>query len=100
MGKHVAASTTQIEFPWQTMIRTIVEGLICLAAGAPLIYQAATLQDPALAGGGVGAALAVSAAVTRVWNLPVVEAWFQRFIPWLAAAPGDLERKRRAASDG
>lgn len=50
-------------------LRTIFQGVIGLAAGMPLIVEASGLA----ATGGVALALTVSAAVTRVMALPVVD---------------------------
>lgn len=97
MAKHVA-ETTGTTFPWQAVGRTILEAVVSAAAAAPLVYTAITESDPGLATGAAAIFLAVCAAITRVLNLPVVEAWLQRFVPWLAAAPGDLERKADLAA--
>ncbi|HEY9409315.1 MAG TPA: hypothetical protein VIQ30_22720 [Pseudonocardia sp.] len=74
-------------------IRTTVQAVLMLAAGAPLIYEAATQHDAAAAAGGAGVALGVAAGVTRVMALPVVESFLQKYVPWLAAAP-DVEAYR------
>jgi len=92
MAKH-AAETTGTTFPWQAVVRTLLEAVLSAAAAAPLVYLSITQQDPGAATGAAAVFLGVCAAITRVMNLPVVEAWLQRFLPWLAAAPGDLERK-------
>lgn len=92
MAEH-RAETTATEYPWQAVIRTVFEALVGLAAMAPLIYSAATQGEPGQAVGWVGVALAISGAITRVMALPGVEAWLQRFLPFLAAAPGDMARK-------
>lgn len=73
---------TQSEFPWRTTVRTVFQALIALAAAAPLLVATAGFDAGA---GGVAVFLAVSAAVTRVMALPVVEGFLQRFVPWLAA---------------
>lgn len=96
MGRHeMVARTTQTEYPWQTVVRGLFQALVALAGAAPLIYAAFTQQDPALAAGGVGTVLAVMGGITRVMALPAVEGFLQAHLPWLAAAPGDLERKAR-----
>jgi len=92
MAKHVA-ETTQTEFPWQSVVRSIFEAVVAFAALSPLIYTAITNSDPAQAVGWAAVALGVMGAITRVMALPGVEAWLQRFVPFLAAAPGDLKRK-------
>ncbi|MFJ4585336.1 hypothetical protein [Streptomyces echinatus] len=67
-------------------IRTVVQTVLALAAGLPLIINAAGVPETAA---GVGLALAVAGGITRVMALPVVE----NLLPaWLRAAPnGDDE---------
>ncbi|WP_149180884.1 hypothetical protein [Streptomyces sp. TRM49041] len=62
-------------------LRTIVQTVLALAAGLPLIIDAAGIPQTAA---GVGLALAVAGGVTRVMALPVVEALLPA---WLRAAP-------------
>lgn len=89
MAKH-AVVTTQSQHPWRATTRTILAVIIAVAAMAPVVYTAATMQSPELATGAAAAALTIAAAITRIMALPVVEAFLQRFIPWLAAgARGD-----------
>lgn len=78
---------TQVERPWRTVARTVVQGVAGLAAAAPVIYQAAVQESPEIATGGAAVALAVSGAITRVMALPQVEDLLRRFAPWLAADP-------------
>jgi len=62
-------------------IRTIVQTVLALTSGLPLIINAAGIPQTAA---GVGVALAVAGAITRVMALPVVE----NLLPaWLRAAP-------------
>lgn len=84
-----AAAPTQVRRPWRAVARTVFQALIGVAALAPAAYAAATQQDPAQAAGWAATGLAVSAAVTRVMALPGVEGWLERFVPFLAAQPGD-----------
>lgn len=89
MSKHKAV-TTQSQHPWRATIRTVLAVIIAVAAMAPVVYTAATMQSPELATGAAAAALTIAAAITRIMALPVVEAFLQRFVPWLAAsARGD-----------
>lgn len=89
MAKHKAV-TTQSQHPWRATIRTILAVIIAVAAMAPVVYTAATMQSPELATGAAAATLTIAAAITRIMALPVVEAFLQRYIPWLAAgARGD-----------
>ncbi|WP_328620820.1 hypothetical protein [Streptomyces sp. NBC_00354] len=62
-------------------LRTVVQTVLALAAGLPLIIDAAGIPQAAA---GVGLALAVAGGVTRVMALPVVEALLPA---WLRAAP-------------
>jgi hypothetical protein len=62
-------------------IRTVVQTVLALAAGLPLIVTAAGIPETAA---GVGVALAVAGGITRVMALPVVE----NLLPaWLRSAP-------------
>ncbi|MEV5527814.1 hypothetical protein [Streptomyces prunicolor] len=62
-------------------IRTIVQTVLALTSGLPLIINAAGIPQTAV---GVGVALAVAGGITRVMALPVVE----NLLPaWLRAAP-------------
>lgn len=79
--------TTQSKYPWRAVARTVFAGLVGLAAMAPLVYGAATHQDPAAASGWAATGLAISAGITRVMALPQVNAYLQRILPFLAAAP-------------
>lgn len=69
-------------------IRTVVQLLLGLAAGLPLLVNTAGL--PATLPG-LGTALAVAAAVTRVMALPLVEGWLPAWIrtPAPAGTPDD-----------
>jgi len=62
-------------------VRTVVQTVLAIAAGLPLIIDAAGIPQTAA---GVGAAVAVAAGITRVMALPVVD----NLLPaWLRAAP-------------
>ena len=62
-------------------IRTVVQTVLGLVAGLPLIIDAAGIPQTAA---GVGVALAVAGGLTRVMALPVVE----NLLPaWLRAEP-------------
>lgn len=76
---------TQVKKPWRATVRTIFAMVVSVAAMAPIIYTAATKQDPELASGYAAGALAIAAAVTRVLALPAVESFLQKWLPWLSA---------------
>lgn len=90
MAKH-AAITTQSQHPWRATVRTILAVIVALSAMAPSIYSAATQGSPEAATGAAALALGIAAAVTRIMALPMVEAFLQRFLPWLAAGTKDDE---------
>ncbi|MFD8546783.1 hypothetical protein [Streptomyces sp. NPDC059649] len=62
-------------------IRTVLQTVLALAAGAPLIIDAAGIPQTAA---GVGVVLAVAAGITRVMALPVIEGLLPS---WLRTAP-------------
>lgn len=84
---------TQTRRPWRTTLRTVFQALVGLAALAPLVaagVEEATGYDV----DGVRfvvVALAACAAVTRVMAIPRVDAWLQRFLPFLAADPANRD---------
>lgn len=79
-----AGTPTQVAHPWRAVARTVVAWVVGAAALAPLIYEAIVQADAASATGWAAVALGVAGAVTRVAALPQVEAFLQRFLPWLA----------------
>lgn len=87
MAKHRAGGPAH---PWRRTVRTGFQFLVAFAPVAPQIYQAATQQDPATAGGLAGTGLVVMLGVTRVMGLPAVEQLLQRFAPWMAADDVDV----------
>jgi len=74
---------TQSEHPWRATARTIFAAVVALLSLLPVIAATAGLSTEAA----VVQLLAVTGAVTRVLALPGVNAWLERFVPWLAAAP-------------
>ncbi|MFI5686796.1 hypothetical protein [Streptomyces sp. NPDC051636] len=67
-------------------VRTVVQTVLALAAGLPLIIDAAGIPQTEA---GVGVALAVAAGITRVMALPVVEGLLPA---WLRAEPSSDDR--------
>lgn len=84
---------TQVKHPWRSTVRTVLWGLVAFAAMSPLIYEAATHQDPGAAVGWVATALAILAGIQRVMTLPVMDAFLRQYVPWLAAIPKTEERE-------
>lgn len=89
MSKYRKPGPAQITYPWRSTLRTILWAVVAFAAMSPLIYTAATQQEPGQAVGWVATALAILAAVQRVMTLPVVDSFLRRYLPWLAATPRD-----------
>jgi hypothetical protein len=83
----MSTTPTQTRRPWRTVARTVFQALVSAAAMAPLVYQAATHDEPAAATGAVGVGLVIAGGVTRVMALPGVNAWLERFLPFLAPEP-------------
>lgn len=78
---------TQVRHPWRATVRTVLWGVVAFAAIAPMVYSAATGEDPGAAVGWVGVALAVLGGVQRVMLLPAVDEFLRVYVPWLAAVP-------------
>jgi hypothetical protein len=83
----VSSTPTQVRRPWRAVARTVFQALVALAAMLPVIYQAATADDPAKATGAAGGVLVIAAGLTRVMALPGVNAWLAKWAPFLAAEP-------------
>jgi hypothetical protein len=58
-------------------VRTVFQTVVSVAAGMPLLLDAAGLSDTLP---GVGVVLAVSAAVTRLMALPLVDSLLPSFL--------------------
>jgi hypothetical protein len=79
------AETTQVRAPWRTVVRTVFQAAVSLAALAPFAVEAVTDGDTAQQTGAVAAFLAVSAAITRLMAVPAVEQFLRTYVPFLAA---------------
>lgn len=83
-------TSSTVTKPTRRTLRTGFQALVAFAAITPAIYQAATNNSPELATGAAAAGIAVATGVTRIMALPGVEAFLQRFAPWLSAnAPAE-----------
>ncbi|WP_433658016.1 hypothetical protein ACQPW1_39650 [Nocardia sp. CA-128927] len=74
---------TQVAYPWRAVVRTGFQLVVGIAAAMPLIVASSGLPQTAA---GVGLALGISAAITRVMAIPAVDAAIGRWLPWLAAS--------------
>ncbi|WP_043599438.1 hypothetical protein [Nocardia otitidiscaviarum] len=87
MGQHLPEDASQVRYPWRAVARTVFQLVVGVAAAMPAIVAASGLSETAA---GVGVALAVSAAVTRVMAIPAVDFAIRAWAPWLAAEPKRL----------
>ncbi|MFE3051614.1 hypothetical protein [Nocardia sp. NPDC059239] len=87
MGQHSAPeNASQVRYPWRTLARTTFQLIVGLAAAMPLIVASSGLPTTAA---GIGTALAISAAITRIMSVPQVNLALAIWVPWLAAEPRD-----------
>ncbi|WP_063017552.1 MULTISPECIES: hypothetical protein [Nocardia] len=84
MGRHSAEDASQVRYPWRTVVRTAFQLVVGLAAAMPMFIASTGLPTTAA---GIGAALAVSATITRFMAMPAVNAAIATWAPWLAAEP-------------
>lgn len=75
-GRRVA--TTQEQYPWKAVARTVLQLAIGLAASAPLVAAAITGDSAEAAGGALAVFLTVSASITRLMAVPYVNEILQR----------------------
>ncbi|WP_063039737.1 hypothetical protein [Nocardia pseudovaccinii] len=66
------------------MARTAFQLVVGTAPMMPVIVTSSGLPETTA---GVGAALAISAVITRVMAIPAVDAALSTWAPWLAAEP-------------
>ena len=96
--------STQTEFPWRATLRTIIQAIIGFAVLLPIIVpivnetlgQYLPDQWEAWTVGAAGAVTALIACVTRLMAVPAVDAWLDRWLPWLASQPGSEYIPERA----
>lgn len=68
-------------------IRTTVQMILSLAAITPLVLSELDLEDTATG----AAVITITAGITRVMQLPRVEEFLERYVPWLAAQNRPIE---------
>lgn len=84
MGEHSKPDATQSRYPWRAVVRTVFALVVGFAPLLPVIVASSGISAAAP---GVGAALAISAGVTRVLAAPQVDAFLKHWVPWLATQP-------------
>lgn len=90
------STPTQVAHPWRSTIRTAFQVVLGLAVLLPFVIDASGIPDTAP---GVALALAVSGGVARVMALPQVDAFLERFVPWLATGVRTEDHYDVAESD-
>lgn len=85
MGDHtLTTGSTQEAHPYRAVIRTVFALVVGLAPMLPGLVASTGLDTTAGFG---AAAIAISAAVTRILAMPAVNMALATYVPWLAAAP-------------
>lgn len=89
MGRHTLAArsaSSQVRHPWRAAARTgLAAGLAALIAFPDIARVLDISHTP-----GVATLVAIAVAVTRVMAIPSVDAWLDRYVPWIASTgPGD-----------
>lgn len=74
---------TQVRRPWRSTARTTIAAAVGLLPLLPEIAHAAGIERVPV----IAAALAITAALSRVLAIPAVEDWLRRWVPALAASP-------------
>ena len=71
---------TQVANGWRSTVRTAFQLLVGIASALPFMLAGTGLEATWF----FGQVLVVSTAVTRIMNMPQVNALIDRFVPWLA----------------
>lgn len=84
------SETTQVRAPWRTVVRTVFQNAVALAALAPvLITIIANGQEPEALGAWAVGTLTVSGIITKIMAHPAVEKFLRDHVSWLAAGAKD-----------
>ncbi len=78
-----APTPTQTQYPWRATVRTVFAAVVGLLSLLPVIFMTAGVSGEVYA----IQILAVTGAITRVLAIPGVNAWLEKFVPFLAAEP-------------
>lgn len=72
---------TQVKRPWRATVRTVFQGALALATLLPYVLSDLDIATE----GKIAQLLAALGVFSRVMANPQVEAFLQKYIPWLAA---------------
>ena len=78
---------SQVRRPWRTTVRTVIAAGVGLM---PLLPDIARELDVATVPV-VASTLTIVAALTRIFAIPEVDAWMDRYFPWLSADPQEQD---------
>lgn len=79
---------SQVRRPWRTTVRTVIAAGVGLM---PLLPDIARELDVATIPV-VASTLTIVAALTRIFAIPEVDAWMDRYFPWLSADPHEQDQ--------
>ncbi|AXQ65144.1 hypothetical protein SEA_SCHMIDT_22 [Gordonia phage Schmidt] len=80
-------AATQVENSTRATVRTVLAALVGLVSLVPTVLATSGLDESVLG----AQAIVVTGAVTKVLNLPGVNAWIERYLPFLAPAKVEPE---------
>ncbi|MFD6517293.1 hypothetical protein [Rhodococcus sp. NPDC060176] len=86
------SEVTQVAYPWRATVRTGFQVGVALLTLIPVVLVTSGLSLTVVG----GQVIAVTTAVAKVMALPQVNAFIDRFVPWLAAEPVPVMAKHRA----
>ncbi|MCW2092525.1 UNVERIFIED_ORG: hypothetical protein M2328_005805 [Rhodococcus erythropolis] len=86
------SEVTQVAYPWRATVRTGFQVGVALLTLIPVVLVTSGLSLTVVG----GQIIAVTTAVAKVMALPQVNAFIDRFAPWLAAEPVPITAKHRA----
>lgn len=81
---HPVVNTTQSNYPWRAVLRTVFALLVAISGSWVVIVQTLGLHTTTP---WVASATVVAAGITRILAMPAVEQFLQTNFPWLAAEP-------------
>lgn len=85
-GRHSLAAqspSTQVRYPWRASVRTAIAAGAAALIAFPDVARVLSIENLP----GVALIMGISLALTRVLALPSVDAWLNRYAPWVAATP-------------
>lgn len=85
---------TQVKYSWKSTTRTVFQGFVGIAVMWVIIIEAAGIDKNIPI---VASTLVFMGGTAKVMSLPQVNAWIEKFIPWLAPEPKAVIKGREEA---